>query len=197
MVTLDDVKVLREETGISIMECKKALEEAGGDFDKARALLRKQGAKIAAKKAERKLGSGVVASYIHSDNKLGVLVEVLSETDFVARNDDFRELANDIAMHIAALSPEYVKDADVNPEERARVRAEFAEQDEVKQKPENIREKIIEGKTDAYFKEKVLLRQPFVKNGDITVEERIQQATQKTGEKIEVVRFVRMGLLGR
>lgn len=195
MVTLEQIKALREETGVSVMQCKKALEEAGGDREKARALLRRRGAEVAAKKQGRTLAAGVIASYVHADDRIGVLVEVLSETDFVARNDDFKTLADDIALHIAAMNPQYVKDEDISPDERAELARAFADEPALSEKPEAIRQKIVDGKTDAHFKERTLLRQQFVKEPEITVQELIERAVHKLGEKIEVTRFVRYTLL--
>lgn len=195
MVTLEQIKALRDETGVSVMQCKKALEEAGGDHEKARALLRRRGAEIASKKQGRTLGAGVIASYVHADNRIGVLVEVLSETDFVARNSDFKTLADDIALHIAAMDPRYVKDEDASPDERAEIARAFADDPSLAEKPAEIKQKIIDGKTDAYFKEHTLMRQQFVKEPDLTVKGLVERAIQKLGEKIEVTRFMRYNLL--
>lgn len=194
-ITTEDIKKLREQTGISIMQCKKALEEANGDMEAAAMILRKQSAKAASKKADRELGAGIIRSYIHSNNIVGTLLELNCETDFVANNQDFQALADDIAMHITAMSPEFITEADINEEARAKVtefmQSEVAEMD----KPEDIKAKILEGKINDYFAEKVLLTQPFVKNPDITIGKLIEEAIQKIGEKIEVGRFVRFGLL--
>jgi len=195
-ITTDDIKKLRDETGVSVMQCKKALEEAEGDMDKARIIMRKQSSKAASKKADRELGAGVVRSYIHSDNSIGVLIELNCETDFVAQNEEFTNLANDIAMHIAAMNPAYVRPDEVTDAEREKVTAimqgEVAEMD----KPEDIKEKIVAGKVDDYFGEKVLLEQSFVKNPDLTIGKLVEEAIQKIGEKIEIARFVRYTVLG-
>lgn len=194
MITTDQVKELREKTGISVMQCKKALEDAGGDMEKALILLRKKGSEIASKKSERTLASGVVASYIHSDKKTGVLLELLCETDFVAKNDEFKALADDIAMHIAAMSPQFAREQDVTDTDRAKAAEVFSEETEKLNKPEEIKKKILQGKLDAYFSEKVLLTQPFVREPEISVGALIERAIQKTGERIEVGRFARYNL---
>lgn len=174
------------------MQCRKALEEAGGDMEKAVIILQKQSKTVASKKSDRTLGAGVVASYIHGAGSVGAMVELLCETDFVSKNEEFKTLAHDIAMHVAASSPEYVKSTDITEENRAKVLEVLA--DEVKDKPENMREKILEGKMAAYFSERILLDQPFVKDQNIKVATLVEQATQKFGERIEVGRFVRFGI---
>lgn len=189
---MDQVKDLREKTGISIMQCKKALEDAGGDMDKALVLLQKKGAEIAAKKAERTLKSSRIVSYVHGLGTVGVLVELCSESDFVSKHEDFAALGKDIAMQIAATNPTYTKKEDVNDEEKTKVLSVFA--DEVKDKPEAMREKILNGKLDAFFKEKILLEQDYIKDPSITVNTLIQNAIQKFGEKIEIARFVRFNV---
>lgn len=194
-ITTEDVKKLREITGISIMQCKKALEEANGDMDNAQMILRKQSAKAAGKKADRELGAGIIRTYIHSNNTLGAMIELNCETDFVANNEEFSKLADDIAMHITAMSPAFISAEEVSDEERAKVtefmQSEVAEMD----KPEDIKAKVLEGKIKDYFAEKALLTQPFVKNPDITIGKLIEEAIQKIGEKIEVGRFIRYSLL--
>ncbi len=187
---MEQVKNLREKTGISIMQCKKALEEAKGDMDKAMIYLQKKGAETAAKKADRVLKSSRIVSYIHGIGSVGVLVELSSESDFVSKNEDFKQLAYDIAMQIAATNPAYIKKDDVSLESRTKVLDAF--EDEVKDKPEAMREKILAGKLDAFFKERILLEQDFIKDPSITVNTLIQNAIQKFGEKIEVARFVRL-----
>ena len=188
---MEQVKDLREKTGISIMQCKKALEEAKGDVGKAMIYLQKKGAETAAKKADRILKSSRIVSYVHGVGSVGVLVELSSESDFVSKHEDFQKLAYDIAMQIAATNPAYIKKEDVNLEERNKVLEAF--EDEVKNKPEAMREKILSGKLDAFFKERILLEQDFIKDPSITVNTLIQNAIQKFGEKIEVARFVRFG----
>ena len=194
-ITAEQVKALREKTGISVMQCKKALEDAGGDIDKALLFLKKKGAEIATKKGDRALGAGVVASYIHSDSKIGVIVEVLSETDFVSKNVEFREFANDVAMHIAAMNPLFLTEEDITPDEKEKVRESAREEVEKLGKPEQIKEKIIEGKVLSYFAPRILLSQQFVKEPELTIKELVDRMIQKTGEKIEISRFVRFSLL--
>lgn len=191
-ISTSRVKELRDQTGISIMQCRKALEEAGGDMEKAVILLQKQSKSIASKKSDRNLGSGVVASYIHGAGSVGVLVELLCETDFVAKNEEFKAMARDIAMHIAASSPEFLKASDISEDAKKKVAEVLA--DEVKDKPENMREKILEGKMNAYFSERILLDQPFVKDQNIKVSQLIDSAVQKFGERMEVGRFVRFSI---
>lgn len=189
MITTDQVKELRNKTGISVMQCKKALEEAGGDMDKALMLLKKKGADVASKKSSRDLGAGVVASYIHGNGSIGAMVVLQSETDFVSKNKEFGELAYDIAMHVSATNPEFLSKEDIGEEELAKAKEAFL--GEVKGKPEDLQEKILEGKIDAYFKERILLDQSFIKNDEVTIRQLIENATQKFGEKIQVARYVR------
>jgi len=186
---MDQVKELREKTGISIMQCRKALEEAKGDMNKAEVLLQKKGAEMASKKSERITKSGRIVSYIHGTGSVGVMIELASESDFVSKHDDFQKLAYDIAMQIAATNPTYIKKEDVSAEEKNKVLNAFS--DEVKGKPEAMREKILNGKLDAFFKEKILNEQDFIKDPNMTINALIQSAIQKFGEKIEVTRFVR------
>ncbi len=186
---MDLVKELRDKTGISVMQCKKALEDAGGDMDKALVFLQKKGAEIAANKAERTLKAGRIVSYIHGVGTVGVLLELSSESDFVSKHEDFAALGKDIAMQIAATNPTYTKKDDVTEEEKAKVLSAFA--DEVKDKPEAMREKILAGKLDSFFKEKILLEQDFIKDPSLTINTLIQNATQKFGEKIEIARYIR------
>ncbi len=195
MVTTDLIKQLRNQTGISVMLCRKALEEASGDMEKARIILQRKGADAAAKKADRTLGAGTVASYIHHGGTVGVLLELSSETDFVSGNEAFKALAYDIAMHVAASKPEYVKREDVS--EDALSRAKEVLMKEVEGKPKGMQEKILEGKLNSYFAEKILLEQPFIKNPDQTVRNLVEGAIQKFGEKIEVTRFARFAAGGR
>lgn len=175
------------------MQCKKALEEADGDMEKAIAILRKKSKDIAAKKGDRTFGAGAVASYIHSNGTVGSLVELVCETDFVSKNEEFVRLARDIAMHVAASNPEFVRVSDISEEARAKAKELFVA--EVQDKPVEMREKILEGKLAAYFKERVLLEQAFIKNPDVTVGGLIEGAIQKFGEKTEVSRMVRYSVL--
>ncbi len=189
MISMDQVKELRDKTGISIMQCKKALEDANGDMDKAMVYLQKKGAETAAKKADRTLKSSRIVSYIHGTGAVGVMIELCSESDFVSKHEDFQQLAYDIAMQIAATNPSYIKKEEVPEDEKAKVLDAFA--DEVKDKPEAMKEKILNGKLDAFFKEKILLEQDFIKDPALTINTLIQNAIQKFGEKIEIARFVR------
>lgn len=196
MITTETIKALRDQTGVSVMQCKKALEEAGGDMEKALLVLRKMSSAQAEKKSGRTLGAGIVHSYIHSNKKVGVLLELNCETDFVASNEAFVGLASDIALHIAGMSPEYVSKEQVPATETERISAFFTEELASVDKPAEIKAKILEGKLADYFKEKTLLDQPFVKNPDITIQQLIDGVVQKTGEKVEVGRFARYTVLG-
>jgi elongation factor Ts len=189
------VKTLRERTGAGMMDCKAALTEAGGDMDKAVEILRVKGQAQAAKRGERVASEGVIASYIHANGKIGVIVEVDCETDFVAKNDDFKEFARDVALHIAAAQPQYVTEEEVPDEERERELRIFEEQ--AVDKPENVRPKIAEGRLRKWLEEVVLLNQPHVnkdKYGDATIEELRAQAAAKTGENVVIRRFQRFAV---
>ena len=188
-ITTEVVKQLRDKTGISIMQCKKALEEVGGDMEKAIMLLQKKSADIATKKGDRTLGSGVIGSYIHNTHRVGTMVELLCETDFVANNEEFQKLACDIAMHVSATNPQFLKKEDIDEHSNALAVEMFAK--EVEGKPEDMKAKILEGKLAAYWSERVLLDQPFIKNPDLKIINLIESAVQKFGEKIELARFVR------
>lgn len=194
-ITTEQVKALRDQTGISIMQCKKALEEAGGDSEKAIVILRKKSGELSLKKADRNFNSGTVQSYIHSNGAVGVLVELNCETDFVANNEGFKALAKDIAMHVAASNPKYVSMNDIPEADKKAAREVF--EAEVKGKPDAVREKILQGKLDAYFGEMVLLNQPFVKNPEMTIQALVDAAVQKYGEKTAVGRFIRFKILER
>lgn len=194
MISTEQIKELRDMTGISVMQCKKALEEAGGDKEKALTILRKKSGDIAAKKSDRELGAGVVESYIHTTKTVGALVELSCETDFVARNEEFVTLARDIAMHVTATSPEYVDEAQISEEARAKAIEMFKKEVEESGKPADIKEKMMEGKLASYFGERTLLAQPFVKNPDLTIKQLIDGGVQKFGEKIAVARFVRFAV---
>jgi elongation factor Ts len=190
-VTADLVKELRERTGAPMMDCKRALVESEADIEKAIDLLRKQGMATAAKKAGRHAGEGVVGSYIHAGGKIGVLVEVNCETDFVARTDDFQALVKDVAMHVAAADPRFVHRDEVTPEVLAQEREIYREQALTSGKPENIVDRIVDGKMEKYYAENVLLEQPFIKNPDVTVEQMVAEKIGKLGENIQVRRFAR------
>jgi elongation factor Ts len=192
--TAQDVKSLRDRTGAGMMECKNALTEAGGDQEKAIDLLRTRGAAKAAKRADREATEGSVGAYIHMGGKIGVMVEVGCETDFVARNDQFQALVRDIAMHIAAAAPTSVSRDQIPADILERERNVYREQMRESGKPEHIWDKIVDGKVEKFYAESVLMEQPFVKNPDQTVGQMITEVAGKTGEKIEVRRFTRYAL---
>lgn len=191
-ISMDQVKVLRDKTGISIMQCKKALEEAGGDEEKALLVLRKKGADVAAKKADRELTAGSVAAYIHANGAIGAMVLLASETDFVSNNADFKALAYDIAMHVSAAKPEFIDASEIDEAQKAKATEFF--QNEIQGKPEEMKAKILEGKLASYFSERVLMDQPFIKNPDLTIRQLIENATQKFGEKIAVSEMSRISV---
>jgi elongation factor Ts len=192
-VPIEDIKRLRELTGVGITDAKQALVEAGGDFDKALAAMRKKGLTKAEKRAEREARAGLIGSYVH-DGRIGVLVEVNCETDFVAKTDEFKALVNDICLHIAASAPQYVTSEDAPEAERNRAKAEFSEKAKAEGKPDKMVAQIVEGQIKKYFAEKALLEQPFVKNPDQTVGDYIKEHVAKLGENIIVRRFSRMVL---
>jgi len=192
-ITTEQVKDLRDRTGISVMQCKKALEEAGGDMEKAIVILRKKSGEISAKKADRTFKAGTIQAYIHATGGIGTIVELDCETDFVANNDEFKALARDIAMHATATGAKFVRKEDVKESDRKVAESVFEE--EVKGKPAAMKEKILSGKLDAYFSEMVLLDQPFIKDPSITIQGLIDKAVQKFGEKMAVARFARFKAL--
>lgn len=191
-MTHDLIKELREQTGAGMMEIKHALTEAGNDKDKAIDILRKKGALKAGKKADRVANEGMVEAYIHPGSRVGALVEVNCETDFVARTQDFKNLAKDLALHIAAANPLYVDIADVPSEVLEKEKEIYKEQ--VKGKPEDVVNKILEGKIAKYYEEACLMEQPFVKNPEQKVKDLLAQAVAKMGEKVVVKRFARFVL---
>lgn len=193
-VTPEMVKELREKTGAGILDCKKALESSCGDFEKAINYLRQKGMAQAAQKATRVAKEGVIFSYIHPGEKLGVLLEVNCETDFVARTEDFKLLAKDVAMQIAATNPLVVSRADLKPELVEQEKNIYRAQALNEGKPEKIVEKIVDGKLEKYYQEVCLLEQAFVKDQDRTVQERVNETIAKLGENIVVKRFVRFRL---
>lgn len=186
------LKELREKTGISVMQCKKALEEAEGDMNKAMVLLKKKGAEVAEKKADREFGAGVVGTYTHNTNEVAAMVHLACETDFVAKNEKFVALARDIAMQVAAMNPQYRTRDEIDESAIESAKAVFAK--EVEDKPEDLQEKILEGKLDAYFKEAILVEQAFVKDPEKTIEEMIKEAIQAFGENIAVISFSRLSV---
>ena len=190
-VNLELIKQLRERTAAGFMDCKKALEEAKGDIEKAIDILRKKGLAIAAKRAAKEASEGVVTAYIHSNKKIGVLVEVNCETDFVARTSEFQEFAHNLAMQIAATNPVAISRDQVPPEILEREKKIYEEQLKEAGKPENIIPKILEGKLEKFYKENVLLEQPFIKNPELTIQDLLNELITKTGEKIVIKRFCR------
>jgi elongation factor Ts len=190
--TTDDIKRLRDDTGAGMMDCRKALLDATGDYESARKNLIDQGLSKAAKKADRAVKEGLVGSYIHPGGKIGVLVEINCETDFVARNERFAELVRDVAMHVAAMPVKYISRDQVPDEELAPLRAEFAKAAEGK--PANVIDRIVEGKLNKWFEENVLLDQPFIKDDEKTVAELVGEAVGKLGENIQVRRYAKFAL---
>jgi elongation factor Ts len=192
-ITVDMVKELRERTGAGVLDCRNALQEVEGDFDRAEKLLKKKGLAIAAKKADREAKEGLVEAYVHGGGKLGVLLELNCETDFVARTADFRELAHDLAMQVAATDPQYLEQKDVPAEVIEKERQRQREQIEG-HKPEEVMEKILEGKLKKYYEEVCLLEQPFIKDEGVAVRDLIAGKIAKLGENIKVRRFARFQL---
>ena len=192
--TAQDVAKLRQQTGVGMMECKKALTDANGDFEKAIVLLRERGLKAVDKKQNRIASEGLVASYIHMGGKIGVLVEVNCETDFVAKSEDFQVLVKDIAMQIAAANPKYVREEEVDPAELEKEKEILKVQALNEGKPANIVERMIEGRIKKYYEDVCLVNQPFVKDSSKTIKDILTEATLKIGEKISVRRFVRYEL---
>jgi elongation factor Ts len=194
MVSSKDVKELRDRTGAGMMDCKKALEETGGDIDKAVEHLRKTGAAKAEKRAGRTASEGVIGHYLHHNGKIAVLVELNCETDFVARNDEFQQAAKFIAEHIAAAAPMAVDKEQIPPEKVEQERRIFVEQVKQSGKPANLIEKIVDGKIEAYYKDVALLHQAWVRDPKKTVGDLVKELSAKTGENIQVRRFVRYQL---
>lgn len=192
MATTEEIKALRDETGVSIMQCKKAIDEAGGDLEKAKVILRKISATVATKKSDRELGAGVVAAYTHAGGLVAGVVVLACETDFVSKNADFAKLAYDIAMHVAAMAPQFKSRNDVQESDLRAAREVFEK--EAANVPDAMREKAVSGKIDNYLRDKVLLEQPFVKDSNVTVQQLIDSAMQKFGEKVEIVRFERFSV---
>lgn len=190
-VPIEAIKKLRDATQVSMAECKTALEEAGGDFDKAVEVLRKRGTLKARAKESRKVGAGIVESYVHPGGQVGVLLELRCETDFVARNDEFKNLAHEITMQIAAMAPLYVKPADIPAEVIESEKHIWQESMGLEGKPEAVREKILEGKLQSYYKEVCLLNQPTIKEQEVSVQEMIDRVVSRIGENIQVARFAR------
>lgn len=191
MITAAAVKELREKTGVGMMDCKKALTEAGGDMDRAAELLREWGLNSAAKKSNRIAAEGIVESYIHMGGKIGVLLEVNCETDFVAKTAEFKAFVRDIAMHIAATNPAYLRREEVSADDIEKEKEILAAQARNEGKPEKIIEKMVEGRISKYYSENCLLEQAFVKDPDMTVQDFVTERIQTTGENITIRRYVR------
>lgn len=192
-VSIEDIKRLKSLTGVGLTDAKKALEDADGNFDNALAEMRKKGLTKAEKRGEREARAGVIGTYNH-DGRIGVLVEVNCETDFVARTDDFAELVKDVAMHIAAAAPEFVTSEEIPAEIREAKKSEFSDKAKAEGKPENMIDNIVEGMLTKHFAEKCLLDQPFVKNPDQTVGQLVKDANARMGENILIRRFNRIAL---
>ena len=190
-ISAGQVKELRDRTGAPMMDCKQALTEAKGDMEQAIVVLRKRGTSVAAKKASRVTSEGSVAQYIHAGGKIGVLVEVNCESDFVARTDDFKELVHDIAMHIAASDPKFIRKEDVTPEAYEREKDIYRAQAAATGKPPQVVEKIVEGKMGKFYEEVCLYQQPFIKDQTLTILQLITTKIGKLGENISVKRFAR------
>jgi elongation factor Ts len=191
---MSDIKLvqqLRAQTGAGVNDCKKAIDEAKGDINKAIEVLRKRGGLKADKKAERTTKEGIICSYIHTNNKAGAMLELACETDFVAKNKEFKELAHDLAMHIVAMNPLYIQPEDIPNSVIEKEKEIYQEQMENEGKKEEIIEKIVNGKIEKYYEDVCLLRQAFIKNEEITVEDLIKEKVAKIGENIKVVRFMR------
>ena len=193
-ITVDQIKALREETGVGILDCRKALEDTNGDFDKAVEALREKGLATVAKRGERETSEGVLDLYSHGDGRVGVMVEVNSETDFVARSEKFREFAHEIALQIAASAPSYVRVEDI-PEEVLEQRRQVEREDALADgKPEEIVERIVEGRLKKFIDEACLLRQEYIRDDDLTIEQLLHQNVAAMGENIVIRRFVRWEL---
>lgn len=192
-ISTDILKTLRDRTGVSVMQCKKALEEANGDIAQAEVILRKRSGAAADKKSDRTLGAGAIGTYVH-DGAIGAMVLLSSETDFVSKNEEFVALAREIAMHVAASNPTYLTDADIPADARASAESVFLK--EVEGKPSEMKEKILAGKLESYFKDQVLLNQPFIKDESKTIHDLVTEATQKFGERVEITRFARLSARG-
>ena len=191
-ITSAAIKELRDQTGISVMQCKKALEEAGGDKEKALIILKQKRKEAADKKSDRTLGAGTIGVYVHNTGEVAAMVLLASETDFVSKNAEFAALAREIAMHVAAQNPKFVSREEVSEEAINKAKEVFIE--DIKGKPAEMQEKIMEGKLNSYFKEQILLEQPFIKNPDTTIGEMVNGAVQKFGEKVTIVEFRRLAV---
>jgi elongation factor Ts len=192
-ITTDVLKQLRDKTGVSVMQCKRALEEAGGDIAQAEVILKKKSGAAADKKADRTLGAGAVGTYVH-DGAIGAMVLLSSETDFVAKNEEFAALARSIAMQVAATNPAYLSDMDIEEDTKRSALAVFEK--EVEGKPAEMKEKILSRKLESYFKDQVLLNQSYIKDEGKTIRDLVTEATQKFGERVEITQFARISARG-
>jgi len=188
------IQKLREQTGVGIMDAKKALQETDGDFDKAIELMKKQGQKVAAKKQDRETNEGTIGTYLHSNGKVVGIAAVACESDFVGKTEDFKDLAHDLAMQVAAADPQYISPADVPAEVIEKEKEIFQEQLKKEKKPQNVMDNIIKGKMDKYYSEVCLLKQPFIKDDKMTIEQLIQEKVLKLGENIQVKEIVKVTL---
>ena len=191
-ITSAQLKELRDQTGISVMQCKRALEEAGGDMEKALIILKKKRSEAAEKKSDREIGAGAIGMYVHNTNEVAAMVLLGCETDFVSKNAEFVALARDIAMHVAAVAPKYITKSEINETMLEKAKEVF--QAEIQDKPAEMQEKILAGKMDAYFKEQILMEQSFIKNPDTTIGEMINGAIQKFGENVTIVKVERLSV---
>lgn len=191
-ITSVQLKELRDKTGISVMQCKRALEEAEGDMEKAVIILKKKRSEAAEKKSDRTLGAGAVGVYVHNTNEVAAAVVLACETDFVSKNEEFIALAKDIALHVAATNPTYISKEELPADAITKAKEVFAP--EVEGKPEDMKEKIMQGKLDAYFKDQILLEQDFVKNPDLTIAEMVSGAVQKFGENVSIAQISRLSV---
>jgi elongation factor Ts len=191
-ITSAQLKELRDTTGISVMQCKRALEEAGGDMEKAVIILKRKRSEAAEKKSDREIGAGAIGTYVHNTNEVAAMVLLGCETDFVSKNAEFVALARDIAMHVAAVAPKYIGKTEID--ETSLSKAKEVLMAEIKDKPADMQEKILAGKMDSYFKEQVLMEQSFVKNPETTIAEMISGAVQKFGENVTIVKFERLSV---
>lgn len=192
-ISIDTIKALRDKTGVSVAQCKKALEEAGGDIEKAEVLLRKKSGAAADKKADRELGAGAVGMYVH-DGAIGAMVLLSCETDFVSKNPEFIALARELAMQVAASNPTYLVDTEIADDAKAAALQVFTK--EVEGKPEEMKEKILAGKLESYFRDSVLMNQAYIKDESKTVKDLVSEASQKFGERVEISKFARFSARG-
>lgn len=191
-ITSVQLKELRDKTGISVMQCKKALEEAGGDMDKAVIILKKKRSEAAEKKSDRALGAGAIGVYVHNTNEVAAMVLLASETDFVSKNPEFIALAKDIALHVAGTDPKFITKEEIPADALEKAKEVFAP--ELEGKPEEMKAKIMEGKLNAYFKDQVLMEQDFIKNPETTIGEMVNGAVQKFGENVSIAKITRLSV---